>query len=148
MNGFVDRFAGALRPEQREVLGQLVRYGLTGGFVTTLYTIVYWLVLHVRVPLPPNAHVQAANLAGYLASAISGYFIHSGWSFRGHGSRDSHVRTGSRFFLVSLVSYFLNVFWVWLLVTMIGWSVYSPLFCAWFVTPMLVFWLQRKWVFD
>jgi hypothetical protein len=47
---------------------------------------------------------------------LVGYVVHSRWSFRGHGRRDNLARTGGRFVIVSLVSFGLNQFWVWLLV--------------------------------
>src|SRR3546814_4850288 len=49
----------------------------------------------------------------YLVAVVSGYILHSTWSFRGHGA--AATQTSWRFFLVSLVSYAMNAFWVWLL---------------------------------
>jgi putative flippase GtrA len=139
---------GLLTAERREVLGQLIRYALTGGFVTLLYAIVYSGVLRIALPLPPNLHAQSANLLGYLVAVVLGYFLHSAWSFRGHGSRDSHARTGGRFFIVSLVSLGLNAIWTWLFLAVFHWERHTPLLAICFVTPIIVFWLNRVWVFE
>lgn len=136
-----------LPPAQREMLGQVIRFGLTGGFVTLLYAAVYGAVAEMPVPLPPNRHLQVANLCGYLVAVLIGYLMHSRWSFRGHGRRDNAARTTSRFFVVSLISLALNAFWTWLLAAEFEWGRYAPLIPICFVTPVVTFTLNRKWVF-
>lgn len=136
-----------LAPEQREILGQVVRFGLTGGFVTLLYAAIYGLVGEAPLPLPPNRHLQVANLCGYLVAVAIGYLMHSRWSFRGHGRRDDVGRTTSRFFIVSLISLALNAFWTWLLAAEFEWGRYTPLIPICFVTPIVTFTLNRRWVF-
>jgi putative flippase GtrA len=79
---------------------------------------------------------------------IVGYIIHSRWSFRGHGRRDNLARTGGRFVIVSLVSFAVNQFWVWLLVRHFGLPIWAPYPPVLLVTPLLVFWLNRRWVFE
>jgi putative flippase GtrA len=134
-------------PGQREILGQVVRFGLTGGFVTLLYAAVYTLVANLPVPLPPNRHLQFGNLCGYGVAVAIGYLLHSRWSFRGHGRRDDVRRTTSRFFVVSLISLGLNAFWTWLLAAEFEWGRYTPLIPICFVTPVVTFTLNRRWVF-
>jgi putative flippase GtrA len=127
--------------EHKEVAGQLVRYGLTGG-VTTLVNIgVYWVLAWNG--MDPNL----AWTIGYLAAVLVGYIVHSRWSFRGHGRRDNLARTGGRFFAVSLVSFALNQLWVWLLVRYLGLPLWAPYPLAIGVTPLIVFSLNRRWVF-
>jgi putative flippase GtrA len=90
------------------------------------------------------------NLAwtiGFLGAAASGYLIHSKWSFKGHGSRDNVWRSTAKFMIVSLISFALNSFWVWLLVRHFALPIWSPYPLALGVTPLLVFWLNRQWVF-
>jgi putative flippase GtrA len=99
------------------------------------------------LPLPPNRHLQVANLCGYLVAVAIGYLLHSRWSFRGHGRRDDIGRTTSRFFIVSLISLGLNAFWTWLLAAEFEWGRYTPLIPICFVTPVVTFTLNRKWVF-
>lgn len=122
--------------------GQLLRYGLTGGFVTALQAAVYWSLAHWL-----HIHPQLANFAGYLIAVASGFVLHGRFTFKGHGRRDQPVAQGMRFVAVSLLSLALNAFWVWLCVTRFGWPLWTPIPFMGFVTPALVFALNRQWVF-
>ena len=133
-----------LAPQQRVIIGQLVRFGLVGGFATVLYAMVYSPLAKFGVASP-----QVANFLGYLVAMATGYILHSRWSFRGHGTRDNPARTTSRFVIVSLVSYGLNALFVFLLTDshMAGGPWWWPLFPILFVTPAVTFTLNRHWVF-
>ncbi|TPG20574.1 GtrA family protein [Sphingomonas koreensis] len=124
------------------VLGQLVRFGIAGGIATALYTAVYSPLAGFKI-----TSEQVANVCGYLVAVASGYVLHSKWSFRGHGATAS--RTSWRFFLVSLISYGLNTFWVWLLTddAIMAGPWWWPLAPILFVTPLITFALNRLWVF-
>jgi len=124
-----------------ELLGQLVRYALTGGLATIVNIGVYWVL--ARRGMDPNA----AWTLGYIAAVLVGYVVHSRWSFRGHGRRDNLARTGGRFVIVSLVSFGLNSLWVWLCVRALGLPIWSPYPLVLGVTPLVVFALNRRWVF-
>ena len=128
--------------ERRALLGQLVRYVVTGGLASVVNIGVYWL-LAARFALD----VRIAWTIGFAAAVVVGYVVHSRWSFRGHGRRDNVARTGSRFVIVSLVSFGLNLLWVWLLVKLLGWPLWSPYPLVLGVTPLVVFTLNRAWVF-
>src|SRR4051794_3885318 len=107
---------------RREMFWQLVRYGVNGSIVTSLYSAVL-LVLDSWTHLP----VQLCNIAGYLAAVCLGYFLHSKVTFRNHGSRDRASQI--RFVLASLPSLALNAFWVWLLTEALKWphwTLYVP----------------------
>ena len=123
------------------LLGQLVRYALTGGLASIVNIGVYW-VLAAR-GMDPNL----AWTLGYVAAVLVGYVVHSRWSFRGHGRRDNLARTGGRFVIVSLVSFGLNQLWVWLLVVQLGLPLWAPYPLVLGVTPLIVFALNRRWVF-
>ncbi len=45
------------------------------------------------------------------------------------------------------MSYALNALWVWLCVTHMRWPEWSPIPAMLFVTPAVVFGLNRQWVF-
>lgn len=122
--------------------GQLVRYVLTGGFVTALQAAVYWSLAYWA-----GAHPQLANFLGYLVAVASGYVLHGRFTFRGHGSRDRPWARGVRFVIVSLLSLGLNAAWVWLCVTRLGWPLWAPVPLMGVVTPLFVFVLNRQWVF-
>ena len=124
-----------------ELIGQLVRYSVTGGLASIVNIGVYW-VLAAR-GMNPNL----AWTLGFAAAVLVGYVVHSRWSFKGHGRRDNLARTGGRFVAVSLVSFGLNQFWVWLLVQRLDLPLWSPYPLVLGVTPLVVFALNRKWVF-
>ncbi len=124
-----------------QLLGQLVRYALTGGLASIVNIGVYWLL--AARGLDPNL----AWAIGFVAAVIVGYVVHSRWSFRGHGRRDNLARTGSRFVIVSLISFGLNSFWVWLLVRQLDLPLWAPYPLVLGVTPFVIFALNRRWVF-
>ena len=130
--------------QHRTVLGQLIRFGMVGGFVTGLYALVYSPLASFEIVTP-----QIANLAGYFVAMITGYVLHSRWSFRDHGTRDNAARTTSRFFVVSLVSLGLNALFVFILTApnMLAGPWWWPLIPILFVTPLVTFSLNRLWVF-
>ena len=127
-----------------QLLGQLIRFGMVGGFVTGLYALVYSPLAKYEIVSP-----QLANLAGYLVAMLTGYVLHSRWSFRGHGTRDNTARTTSRFFIVSLVSLGLNALFVFILTDSkaLDGPWWWPLIPILFVTPLVTFSLNRQWVF-
>ena len=127
---------------RRALLGQLIRYAITGGLASIVNIALYWLGRD-RLGMDPNL----AWTAGFAAAVAVGYVVHSRWSFRGHGRRDNLARTGGRFVAVSLVSFGLNSLWVWLLVQQLGWPTWAPIPLVLGVTPFVVFSLNRAWVF-
>ncbi len=131
-----------LSERHRVLLGQLIRYAITGGLASIVNIAIYWIG---RDRLGIDANVAWA--AGFVAAVVVGYVVHSRWSFRGHGRRDNLARTGGRFVLVSLVSFGLNMLWVWLLVQHLGLPTWAPIPLVLGVTPVVVFGLNRAWVF-
>jgi putative flippase GtrA len=127
---------------RKELLGQLVRYGISGVGVTLFFSLLYEAVLHF-----PGAGPQLANTLAFMVSVVVGYVIHSRWSFRDHGTRDAPMRSTSRFLMVNLVGFTLNSFWVWLIAKRLGLSPHLPLVPIVLITPWLSFWLNRRWTF-
>jgi putative flippase GtrA len=72
--------------------------------------------------------------------------MHSRWSFRDHGGERTHG-TKLRFVVVSVISYALNSFWVWLLFSHLELGRAAPIVPMLFVTPAVTFVLNRQWVF-
>lgn len=130
-----------LSPERRTVIGQLARFVVSGAFVTALGVGVYAFVALVL-----RWHPQLGNFLAYVVAVATGYFMHSQWSFRGHGSERTHA-TRLRFAIVSVISYALNSFWVWLLFTQLHLGRAAPILPMLFVTPIVTFTLNRQWVF-
>ena len=129
--------------ERMALLGQLVRYGVTGLLASLVNIGIYHACVKLG-RLDPNL----AWAIGFVGAAGAGYVMHGAYSFKGHGGRDrQHIRIG-RFTIVSLISFALNSLWVWLLVQHMDlplWAPYPLVLCA---TPLLVFWLNRHWVFE
>lgn len=131
----------SLHPDRRRLLGQLARFIVSGAFVTALGVGVYALVALVF-----RWHPQLGNFLAYVVAVATGYFMHSSWSFKGHGSERTHA-TKLRFITVSVISYALNSLWVWLLYTHLGLGRAAPIVPMLLVTPAVTFVLNRQWVF-
>lgn len=122
------------------LLGQLIRYGLNGVIVTAVYTAIY-----VGLDSWTHAPVQLCNVAAFLVVVVVGYQLHSRITFVGQGERGG--RAFVRFFIAALPSFALNAFWSWLFATALHlphWTVQVP---VWFVTPFMIFAINRWWVF-
>ena len=123
------------------MVAQLMRFLVSGATVTALGVGVYAVVA-----LLLRWHPQLGNVLAYVVAMATGYVMHSRWSFRDHGGE----RTGAtrvRFVIVSLISYALNSFWVWLLFTHLEWGRAAPIVPMLFVTTVVTFVLNRQWVF-
>lgn len=129
------------RARQSEMLWQIVRFGLVGGFVTALGAAVYLIAAYAGTP------PLLANFLNYLAAMAAGFVLHGRVSFKGHGSRDNPKRRAFRFIVVSLISLALNSLFVWAMTGPLGWPLWSPVLTMIFVVPVVTFTLQRKWVF-
>ena len=122
-------------------LWQLARFIVTGLGVTAVYAAIYW---------PLATYVMNPNLAvaiAFVLATIVGRFAHGAISFAGHGTRDA--RTVHRFFTVQTLGFVLNQGFTWGLVTgpFVHGPTWWPLLPAIFVTPLVTFELNRRWVF-
>ena len=115
---------------------------MVGGFVTALGVTAYY-VPATLFGVPP----LLANLLGYCVAVLFGYVLHSRVSFRGHGSRDRSAARTIRFFTVNVLGFLSNQLSIWLLVKQLDGPTWWPIPFIIFVTPILTFTLNRKWVF-
>lgn len=115
---------------------------MTGGLLTLLVAAGYWIVAELLGVEP-----LLSMTINYLVFTGLGYLLHSRWSFRGHGSRDNPGARTIRFFTVNTIGFLTNQFFVWLLVKQMGGPTWWPVIPVVFVTPLLTFALNRKWVF-
>lgn len=132
------------------VIGQLVRFGVTGVVVTIVYAAIYWPIAtygHRLVPLGPGAvWPLVAVVVAFACATAFGNVAHSRFSFKGHGRRDR--RTAHRFVVVQLFGFALNAAFTWLLTgPLLHGPTWWPLVPATFLTPLATFWLQRSWVY-
>ena len=124
------------------VFGQVIRFGVVGGFVTLVGGAAYYIPA-TFMGVPP----LLANLLAYVVAMGLGYVLHSTVSFKGHGSRDNTAKRTGRFFIVSLASLALNSLWVWVTTGLLDGPTWWPLLPMLFVTPAVTFALNRQWVF-
>lgn len=131
-----------LDADRRSILLQVARYGFAGLVITVLFSACYWAVADLLGVDP----MLSLTLVFIFFSGVS-YFAHGAFSFRGYGERDrQHVRA-TRFFLVNIVGFLLNQFFVWLLVKQLEGPTWWPIVPFILVTPLVTFAMHRKWVF-
>lgn len=121
---------------------QIARYAITGIGLTALYSAIYWISV-----VPGGIAPLVANTLAFVIVLVIGYYVHSRWSFHGHGDRGKPTQGYSRYLIVNLLGYALNSFWVWLFVEYLHQPVAVPLLPIAFVTPWMSFWINRRWVF-
>lgn len=129
--------------QKRVLLGQIIRFGLTGGLLTIMVAAAYWAVAELL-----NVDPLLSMTLVYLSFTGLGYVLHSRWSFSGHGSRDDVAKRTARFFTVNTMGFLSNQFFVWLLTKYLDGPNWWPVIPIIFVTPILTFTLNRRWVFS
>ncbi|MDP8993636.1 MAG: GtrA family protein [Pseudomonadota bacterium] len=125
-----------------ELVGQLVRFGLTGGLLTLLVAGGYWIGAELLGVEP-----MLSMTINYLLFTALGYLLHSRFSFRGHGGRDRAGLRTARFFTVNTLGFLLNQLFVWFFVKHLGGPVWWSVIPIVAVTPLVTFALNRRWVF-
>ena len=133
---------GAATSGRTEIAGQALRYGVAGVVLAALYSTVYAL-LATRGGLAP----QRANAVAFAVNLVAGWWLHSCWSFRGHGLPGRRRVAQARFVAVNLAGYALNCLWVWLIVTRWGKPVAWSLPPIVTLTPAFNFAINRLLVF-
>jgi putative flippase GtrA len=124
------------------MIGQIAAYVVGGGAMTLLHSATYWALAEIAEIEPYVANSLAAIVAG-----LAGYVLHSNWTF-GHGkTANNKATTFGRYAIVSLLCYFLNSFWVWLVVKQWSFSVIASIIPMILITPWLGFALNRLWTF-
>ncbi|HEX9964261.1 MAG TPA: GtrA family protein [Allosphingosinicella sp.] len=124
------------------LLGQIIRFGLTGGFMSVLVAAGYWAGATLLGIEP-----MLSLTINYLAFTALGYVLHSRWSFKGHGARDRAGLRALRFLAVNSFGFLLNQFFIWLLVKHLQGPIWWSVIPILFVTPLVTFSLNRRWVF-
>jgi len=130
--------------ERNQWLAQLTRYGLVGAASALIYTILYLALAELALP---DGWAVAAVPPAFLAAASFGYVAHSGWSFRGHGSSDPGPRRQLKFLIVQGGGMVLNAAFTWIVTSPMDQPNWAALIPCGLITPLLTYWLQRRWVF-
>ena len=127
------------------LLDQLIRFGIAGGISSVIYFAVY---------MPLALYVFGAHLAvlavppAFLVAVVAGFFLHSAWSFKGHGTRDQSGRQHAKFFIVQTFGLLLNAAFTWIITgPLFHGPVWLPMIPVLTITPLATFALNRQWVF-
>ena len=126
------------------LLGQLVRFGIAGGLSTLIYSAVY---LPLTYWVLPRAWAVLAVPPAFLVAVICGFFLHSGWSFRGHAAGGQGARLHMKFLVVQSFGFVLNALFTWIATALLHQPPWVALIPAATVTPLATFFLNRQWVF-
>ncbi len=127
------------------LLGQLIRFGISGGISTLIYAAVY-TPLTLFVFKGPRA-VWAVPFA-FAVAVTAGYFLHSRWSFKDHGSRDPGATQKAKFVGVQASGMALNALITWIGTAMLHLHPLVPLLPAVAVATIFTFILNRWLVFS
>lgn len=127
------------------VLGQLIRFGIAGVISSVIYSAVYLpLALYV---FGARRSVLAVPIA-FLVAVVASFVLHSGWSFKGHGTRDSSGRQHLKFLIVQGFGLLLNLVFTWIITgPLFHGAPWVALIPAVTVIPMVTFSINRQWVF-
>jgi putative flippase GtrA len=132
----------SLSEERRRTLGQILRFGVTGGALTVAQAGGYWLL---ATPLGIDPALSFTLM--YVVMTGIGFVVHGAVSFKGHGSRDRPGVRSARFLLVNMVGFALNQGFIWLFVTHMGGPTWWPIVPMVFVSPIVTFVLHRFWTY-
>jgi putative flippase GtrA len=78
---------------------------------------------------------------------VAGFFLHSHFSFAGHGTRENSGRQHAKFVTVHCVGLAMNMLLTWALTAGLNAPEWAPLLPSVTLTPLVTFLLQRQWVF-
>lgn len=126
------------------LVGQLLRFGIAGGISTSVYSAVY---LPLSLLVLPREWAVLAVPPAFLAAVVLGYFLHSAFSFRGHGSRDRAPLRQAKFVVVQAFGLLLHAAMTWVLTAVLHQPAWVPLIPGILLVPLLTFFLNRQWVF-
>jgi putative flippase GtrA len=126
------------------VAGQLFRFLIAGGLSTLIYTAVY---LPLAMWVFARGQAVLAVPFAFAAAVSAGYFLHSNWSFRGHGARDRRALRQVKFVGVQGVGLGLHALITWIVTGPLAQPAWVPLIPGLLIVPVVTFLLNRQWVF-
>lgn len=138
----IDRLAAPIGG--RALLGQIVRFGIAGGISTVIYIAVYAPLTHWVFT---GARAVYAVPFAFAVAVTAGFFLHSRWSFRGHGTRTPGGMQQLKFVAVQASGVAINAVITWVGTAVLGYSPLVPLLPAILVATVVTFILNRWLVF-
>jgi len=128
----------------REVFWQLVRFGVAGGLSTLIYSAVY---LPLTFFVFSRVHAVYAVPFAFAVAVTAGFFLHSRWSFKGHGKREPGGVQQVKFVAVQASGMALNAAITWFGTAWLGLPPWAPLLPAVALATIFTFILNRWLVF-
>ena len=123
---------------------QLLRFGGVGLLAALVHSTLYILLVD-----GVQATANAANLVAFIVAVVVSYLGHTRWTFRDEyeGCDGPAYPVFARFVATALFGLSLNSLFVYLTVSVMGWSYLSAVPFFIFVTPPLVYLTNKLWVF-
>ncbi len=126
------------------LLGQMIRFAISGGISTLIYSAVY---LPLTFYVFERRHAVYAVPFAFAVAVTAGFFLHSRWSFKGHGSRDPGGAQHVKFVAVQASGVALNALVTWAGTALLGYPGWVPLLPAVALATIFTFILNRWLVF-
>jgi putative flippase GtrA len=126
------------------LLGQLIRFGIAGGISTVIYSLVY---LPLTLWVFRGAHAVYAVPFAFAVAVTAGFFLHSRWSFKGHGTRQPGGVQQVKFVAVQGTGMAINAAITWVGTAFFHLHPAIPLLPAVAVATIVTFILNRWLVF-
>ncbi|WP_081974442.1 MULTISPECIES: GtrA family protein [Sphingomonas] len=126
------------------MLGQMIRFGIAGGISTLIYSAVY---LPLTAWVFPREHAVYAVPFAFAVAVTAGFFLHSRWSFKGHGTRRRGGWQQAQFVGVQATGMALNAIVTWIGTAHFGLPAWAPLLPAVALATIVTFILNRWLVF-
>jgi putative flippase GtrA len=122
-----------------DLIRQLFRFGMVGGLATVVNSALFLIFVDIFKVVP-----LLSNLLAFLCAFLVSYFGHSWWTF-GHRKHSSEKL--ARFLMTSLLGLAINSCFIWILMHQLHQSAYVAIIPMIFMTPLLIFCINKSWVF-
>lgn len=126
------------------IRGQLIRFGIAGGLSTLIYSAIY---LPLTLYVFERRHAVFAVPFAFAVAVTAGFFLHSRWSFKGHGTRTKGTTQQAKFVGVQASGMALNALMTWFGTAKLGYPGWAPLLPAVACATIFTFILNRHVVF-
>lgn len=122
----------------------MIRFGIAGGLSTLVYSAVY---LPLTLYVFERRHAVYAVPFAFAVAVTTGFFLHSRWSFKGHGTRPPGAAQQVQFVMVQGSGMALNAVITWIGTAKLGFPAWAPLLPAIVLATGMTFVLNRYLVF-
>ncbi len=124
-------------------LKQLLSFGLVGVGATITHACVFHLLYEYG-----HQHQLVANIVGFLIAFMVSYLGQFHWTFKQEAlALTNKSRAFLRFFKTALIGLTINLIWAGIIIDALSLHHYIYLFFLTFITPLVIFLLNKFWVF-